>query len=102
MRSQVLFSLAGEPYDISNPAIRCRAESDGAKVYQIEGRIGMLRVLDFSEQEAEATYREGADGIDPRCPTFGGSQYSDRYAELCVCDPDEVRGLTHLPGRYPK
>lgn len=76
MRSQVLFSLAGEPYDISNPAIRCRAESDGAKVYQIEGRIGMLRVLDFSEQEAEATYKAEMD--EHLCTECGGF-------EECFC-----------------
>jgi hypothetical protein len=73
------FDLNGNPYDLSAECIRCRAEMEGATVFVVEGRIGKLRVLDFSEREAEQTYRdEAADVLDcPRCKLTDGH---------CCCD----------------
>lgn len=58
MSTRDTYSLAGEKYDISSKAIGCRADQDGASVFVVEGRIGKLRVLDFSEREAEMTYQQ--------------------------------------------
>lgn len=52
------FDLNGNPYDLSCGAIQSRADMDGATVFVVEGRIGKLRVLDFSERDAELTYRD--------------------------------------------
>lgn len=82
--STTLFDLDGNPYDISSPAIRCRAEMAGATVFVVEGRIGKLRVLDFSEREAELTYRDEVSSI--ACPGCGGIQNCNCDAD----DPDDV------------
>jgi hypothetical protein len=73
------FSLAGEPYDISAECIKTRADQSGAAVFVVEGRIGKLRVLDFSEREAGETYKEEADEVDPICEWCGRSE------SVCKC-----------------
>lgn len=72
--STTLFDLNGNPYDLSAECIRSRADMSGATVFVVEGRIGKLRVLDFSEREAELTYAEEVKEQFPLC-------------EFCVQDP---------------
>lgn len=59
------FDLSGNPYDLSASVIQSRADMDGASVFVVEGRIGKLRVLDFSQREAELTYADEADEVEP-------------------------------------
>ena len=41
-------------YDIAAPSIQCRADREGAEIFEIDcGSLGVVRVLHFSRQEAE-------------------------------------------------
>jgi len=79
MRKPDRFDLEGNPYDLSSAAIQARADMAGATVFVVEGRIGKLRVLDFSEREAELTYREESDEVAPKCGWCGALE------SVCKC-----------------
>ena len=50
-------------YDIASPAIQCRADETLASVFEINcGALGIVRVLHFTQAEAEALAREYAAG----------------------------------------
>lgn len=41
-------------YDLTTPDIRCHADKDGAEVYEVQTRSGIVRVLAHSREAAEA------------------------------------------------
>jgi hypothetical protein len=51
-----LTSWNGNLYHVLGDTIRCRADTDGCSVFEVEGEIGPLRIFAHDRKEAEFTY----------------------------------------------